>query len=887
MTERPGAAPRAWCGLALIAVLVAALTLPASSAGDAAPAPATYGGDAARTGWYSSQPRLSPGIVAGGTFGKLFSTPVDGQVYAQPLVANGVLVAATETNHVYGLDPETGKILWSRDLGQPWDPVEVSCGDLTPSIGITGTPVIDRATGTVYLFSKTYVDGAGAYLMHALDLKTGAERPNFPVTIAGPAANQPTVSFNPKMELQRPGLLLLDGVVYAGFGGMCDRQPFVGWIVGVSTSGAITTRFVTRTPGGVGGSVWQSGGGLVSDGAGQILFTTGNDGTAPPGIPGADAPADLGQAVVRTAVQPDGSLRATDFFSPYDALKLDTWDADLGSASPVALPPQFGTPSHPHLLVQSGKQGYVYLLDRDHLGGSAQGAGGGDAALLRIGPFGGVWAKPGVWPGDGGWIYYPTGSSSQTNVTGTGHLRAYHAGVDAHGNPTLSLSGTSWDGWGFSSSAGVVTSDSLSSGTALLWAIWAPNGTGAGAQLRAYDPVPVAGRMVLRFSAPIGTSSKFALPGVGDGRVYVGARDGHVLGFGAPVDNPLSLPPLTFPATTIGQSTQLTATVTALKSVTVTGLSSSDPAFALGTPSKSLPAQLVPGDELDVPVSFAPTTAGLAGGGLAVATSGGTVTLELSGTGRTLEPHLDAAPPAVSFGPLALGREATGTVTFANEGASPLTIEGVDLPEAPFSVADPPEPGDVIAGGDAITLAVTFAPTETGADADELALETTGGDEAVGLSGVGAPPPHLTFSSLALDFGSVPLGRSTTRGFTLTNTGGSTLTITKSKPPSRGRFVALTELAESTTLGPGDSLREIVRFTPASLTATNDGWTITGDDGSGVQVVTFTGRGAPPKPQPPPVVRPQPTPPPSQPRASLPAGLRRLRELPHRPIPGG
>ena len=558
-----------------------------------------------RTGWYSPQPRLSPGIVAGGTFGKLFSTAVDGQVYGQPLVATGVLVAATETNHVYGLDPETGKQLWSRDLGQPWNPVEVSCGDLTPSIGITGTPVIDRTTNTVYFFSKTYVAAAAAYLLHALDLRTGAERTGFPVTIAGPASNQPGLTFNPKMELQRTGLLLIDGVVYAGFGGMCDRKPFMGWIVGVSTSGAITTRFATRTPGGNGASVWQSGGGLVSDGPGQILFTTGNAGTAPPGDPGDEPPADLGQAVVRTAVQPDGSLQPTDFFSPYDALRLDDWDADLGSASPEGMPPQFGTPTHPRLVVQAGKQGYLYLLDRDHLGGSAQGAGGGDAALTRIGPFGGVWAKPGVWPGDGGWIYFPTGSTSQTNVPNTGRLRAFHAGVDAHGNPTLSLVASSTDAWGFSSSAGVVTSDGLSSGTALVWTIWSPSGTGAGAQLRAYDAVPVHGTLHLRFSAPIGTASKFALPGVGDGRVYVGTRDGHVLGFGAPVDNPLELPPLTFPATTMGQSTRLTATLTARKSVTITGLSTSDPAFQPGAASKALPAQLAAGDELEVPVSFA------------------------------------------------------------------------------------------------------------------------------------------------------------------------------------------------------------------------------------------------------------------------------------------
>ena len=886
MRKRPGAARRAWSGLALIAVLLAALTLPASSAGDAALAPATYGGDAARTGWYPSQPRLEPGVVAGGTFGKLFSTPVDGQVYGQPLVANGVLVVATETNHVYGLDPETGEPLWSRAFGPAWNPVDVGCTDLTPWIGITATPVIDRATDTVYLTSKTYAGKAAAYLMHALDLHTGAERTGFPVSIGGAASNQPGLSFDPKRELQRPGLLLLDGVVYAAFGGMCDRPPYLGWIVGVSTSGSITSRFVTRTPGGSGASIWQSGGGLVSDGPGQILFTTGNAGTAAAGNPGDEPPADLGQAVVRTTVQPDGSLQAVDFFAPYDALKLDGWDADLGAAAPVALPPQFGTPSHPHLLVQSGKQGYVYLLDRDHLGGSAQGAGGGDAALARIGPFGGVWAKPAVWPGDGGWIYYPTGSTSQTHISTAGYVRAYHAGVDAQGNPTLALAASSTDPWGFSSSAGVVTSDGLTSGSALLWGIWAPGGTGVGAQLRAYDALPVAGSLRLRFSAPIGTSSKFALPGIGDGRVYVGTRDGHVLGFGAPVNNPLELPPLEFPATTIGASAQLTATLTARTGITVTGITSTDPAFAPGTPGAPLPAHLEAGDELDVPVTFAPTTAGLVAGSLDVATSAGTVTLEVSGIGRTAEPHLDTSPPALSWGPLAVGRDATGTVTFANDGASPLTIEHVDLPGPPFSVADPPEEGDVIAGGAAITVPVTFAPTAIGAVADELGLETTGGDDEVGLSGVGAAPPELTLSSHSLDFGAVPLGASSTRGFSLTNTGGSVLTITKSKPPSHGRFVALTDLAESSTIAPGQTVREIVRFTPTSFASATDGWTITGDDGNGLQVVAFAGRGSPPRPQALPPVRTKPAPPPSQPRAAVPGGLRRLGELRHRPIPG-
>src|SRR2546423_8670989 len=203
----------------------------------------TIGKDGQRTGWYPDQASLTPSLVSGGTFGQSFSTPIDGQVYAQPLVSSGTLLVATETNNIYGLDPVTGAQKWTRNLGTPFNPADLTCSDISPSVGITSTPVVDPATNIAYLTSKVYVSGTlgpATYYMHAVDMATGNEVSGFPVQIQGTAANDPTHTFDGTHQLQRPGLLLMNGVVYAGFGAHCDRKPYEGWVVGVSTAGKIT-----------------------------------------------------------------------------------------------------------------------------------------------------------------------------------------------------------------------------------------------------------------------------------------------------------------------------------------------------------------------------------------------------------------------------------------------------------------------------------------------------------------------------------------------------------------------------------------------------------------------------------------------------------------------
>ncbi len=384
--------------------------------------------------------------------------------------------------------------------------------------------------------------------MHAVALADGAERPGFPVTIEGNAQNEPGQVFSADTENQRPGLLLMNHVVYAAFGSVCDTEPFQGWVFGVSTAGAITARWVDRSGSGTSGNgIWMSGAALTSDAPGDILLATGNGvsgGTPGISTPGDDPPADLGESIVRLRVQSDGSLAPVDFFTPAHAPSLEPIDGDLGSGGVVALPnPPFGTADFPSLLVQAGKTGVVTLLDAHSLGGCRQGPGGGDLVVQEVDPpRGGVFSKPAVWGGDGGWVYVPTATDVGSVEGSSGFLDAYQfkVGLGGAGRPTLELAGSSSDALGFGSSAPVVTSDGDASGSALVWIVWNPNESGQGAELRAYDALPVDGVLPLRFRAPIGVGSKFNPPGVAANHVYVGTRDGHVVGFGLATGLPVS-----------------------------------------------------------------------------------------------------------------------------------------------------------------------------------------------------------------------------------------------------------------------------------------------------------------------------------------------------------
>ena len=826
----------------------------------APPPPATadvvrYGGDNLNTGWYADQHGLNPNAVSASDFGQLWSTNVTGQVYAQPLVSNGTVFIATEDNTIYGLDERTGAVRWTRAVHPtPWHTADLQCPDISPNMGVTGTPVIDPATNTAYFYAKTYANGSSGpamWYLHAVDVATGAERSGFPVPLFGNATNAPTLAFDPTQQAQRPGLLLMDGVVYAAFGGHCTRYPYQGWVVGVSTSGSIRTLWATTDPGNgeFGGGIWQSGGALVSDRPGSILFATGNGSPPTTPTPGTSPPnTGLGISVVRLSVQPNGSLAPTDFFSPHNSLQLAEQDIDLGSGAPLVLPPEsFGTAEHPHLAVEVGKDGNVFLLDADDLGGHKQGPNGGDKVVSRAGPDGGVWSRPTPWGGDGGYVYIATSSPGATGSGSSGVLHAYKYGLDGAGTPTLSLVATANESLGFGSGPPVVTSSGTTTGSAVLWQIQRfTNGSG---QLNAYDPVPVNGVLNLRRSFNLGATMKFTQPGVSGDKLFVGAN-GHVMAFGRPTDSVFAASVPSFPKTTIGQSSSANVVFTARQATTVsdaTVASGGAPnEFAItGPPAPPHGTALKVGDTVTYPVTFTPTVVGPGTSTLTVTTPQGIAVATLTGVGQSPNPLLVSNPTEAPFGTIAVNTTRSSAITLSNAGAQPVTFNTVTAPAAPFSATGLPAPGSQLASGASIAVNLTYAPTALGDHSGQLAITSTGGNLTIPLTGAAGTPGMLSVSPTTITYPNTPIGGWAEASFTVTNTGGSDLTIVKSKPPLGGAFSALTNLPEGTRIGAGHSVIERVRFAPTTATTQTASWDL-GGDGSSPQIsVNLTGTGTP------------------------------------------
>lgn len=804
----------------------------------AAPAQADVGTvsvDPLRTAWDKTEPGLAPSQVSSSDFGQQFSTAVDGQVYAQPIVVGSMVIVVTENNNVYGIESASGAVKWSRNIGPAWPSSAIGCGDLVPNIGITGTPVYDPASGAVYFAGKVN-DGPDTlhphWYVHAVDAATGAERTGWPLMLTGAATNAPAVSFNPYTAMQRPGLLVMGGSVYLAFASHCDHGPYVGFVAGVNIATRSLKLWATEDASSNGkAGIWMSGGGLVSDGPGRILFSTGNGTTPAPG-PGTNPPGALSESVVRLAVSGDGSMSAQDFFSPNDAAQLDANDQDLGSGGPVGLPPGFGTSAHPHLLVQVGKDGRIFLLDRDDLGGRGQGSNGGDKILGLSGPYNGVWGHPGVWGGDGGYVY---------TVENRGFLRASKYGVSGTGLPALSSAGTSTETFGYTSGSPIVTSDGTASGSALVWVIYSDGPTGGNGQLRAYDALPTNGVVRLRWSAPIGTASKFAVPATDSGRVYVGTRDGHLLAFGRPANAALVASPVDFGSIAVGTTGQATLTVRASRTVTITGISVGTP-FGVSRPT--LPVTLQTGQTLSMPVTYTPTAPGPSSTVLTFTTDVATVGVDLHGTGT--QPGFSATPASLDFGDRAVGSSMTMTVNITNTDTKPESISSVGPPAAPFTAAGLPAVGSTISAGASVAVSVTYRPTAAAASASALTVSGPAGSVTVRLAGTGVDgTARLVTSPSTVAFGQVPVGQSVTKSFDISNTGNLALTITKAAPPA-APFTVSNPVAEGQKLNPGDVIHQSVTFSPSTVGAVTGTYQITSDDGNGPQNVTLTASGVAP-----------------------------------------
>ena len=829
--------------------------------------------DNLQTGWYPNEPQLAPSAVTGGDFGELFDTQLIGAVYAQPLISQPTVLAVTEADDVYGLNATSGTRTWQRSFGTPADPLlQIGCADIGASMGITGTPVIDPATDTAYFVAATSggTGGATEWFMDAVNVQTGATPAGWPaggVPIQGSANGDPGTVFNGQWQTQRPGLVLVNGVVYAAFGAQCDYGNWQGWLIGVSESSATITTMWSSETGVVnpptfqpGGGIWQSGSAPVVDSQGNIYVATGNGDIPSSPKSGTDTSVrNFGEAVVKLSTA-GGTLQPVDFFIPSDAPYLNSVDGDLGSGGPVALPSSMGTPQEPHVLLEVGKEGMIYSLNMDALGGYQHGPLGSDAVPSETGPYGGVWSKPTVWPSDGGYVYMPTGAGS---------LNVFQRMVSASGAVYFQLVGAttnSGNTFSFGSGKPIVTSNGTTSGSSLLWIIHDSNSSGTGAQLQAYNPIPQNpgpnGTLLDVWNSPTFTSSKFSEPGVDNGIIYVGTKDGTLLGFGLLSS---STPALTgdnvdFPPTTVSQSINETATFTATTSTTVSSFTQAGSAFAMGEPDQTLPASLTAGQSITVPVTFTPNAIGANTGTLVANVTSGTATVTLSGDGLSAtEPISATEPRSVTPGVADFGHQPIGgsmqsqPVTFTNVSASAVTITGLSAPALPFAVTGAPASGTLLGAGASITVTVTFSPPGSSGDFEHVfggvaTLHTSVGDFGVPVSGAADPAAQINIAPTALTFGNVALGSSATLNFDLRNQGGLPLTITESTPPGTNGFAALTDpftqlAADGGKLAPNTSIQESVKFTPTSSGPVSATWLLEGNDGSGVQTVTMTGTG--------------------------------------------
>jgi len=361
-------------------------TLIGASAAAAQPSVVTYHNDNARTGRYLNEILLAPSGLMPGRFGRRYFWAVDGAVYAQPLYLSRVKIAGKgfhnvlfvatshDTLYAFDADEESAAPLWqvsflNAALGvTSVTGAEVGCGVL-PELGINGTPVIDSASGTIYFVAYTKEPGNQyIYRLHALDVTSGAERAGSPVEI------QPE-GFVALAHKQRTALLLSNGEVYSSWSGNCDDGTYHGWLMAHDSKTLSLTSFFNASPGDSGASFWNGGAGPAADEQGNIYVVSANG-----DFDGDSAAARYDESVLRFTGEP--GLLLADQFTPFNKLVLDAEDLDLGSSGAVILPDEAGNAAHPHLLFTSGKEGRMYLLDSQSLGGVQ--AGNDNRALASL-----------------------------------------------------------------------------------------------------------------------------------------------------------------------------------------------------------------------------------------------------------------------------------------------------------------------------------------------------------------------------------------------------------------------------------------------------------------------------------------------------------------------
>jgi hypothetical protein len=597
----------------------------------------TFRNDIASTGLNPGETQLTTANVKVGSFGKLFATTVDGQVYAEPLIDTGVTIAAgpntspgaagihdvafvaTENDSLYAIDASVagGAVLWKRSFLGTSDPTnntlgataittvsngDVNSGDIQPSIGITGTPVIDGTTNTIYLVAKTKetIGGATHFVqrLHAVNLADGTDRVapfligdttngntnNTAIYVYGSGDGHVTdpyngtgrqvVQFNALREHQRGALNLVGSNLYVEWASHGDNGPYHGWVAewdvsALTTSGFALKGVLNTSPNNGLSGIWQGGGRLVFEPDGSAFyFESGNGSGGAPTLNANGFPtnANFNEALVKvvadtttsaTNQNPNGwGLKVVDYFIPYNVAALDGADSDFGSGAPILLPDSAGIPGHPHLMVAGGKEGKLYVVDRDNLGHFDP---SNDHVLNAVPNGSGQNTPP---KAVSGLLSTPAWFNGKLYVLSgyTGHAFAF----TINSNGTLaSASQTAISSFGSLPGSPVVSSNANQNGV-----VWVMD-RGAN-QIHAYDATTLATELWNSGQAAggadtLGAVVKFASPTVANGEVYVGTSNSLVV-YG-----------LTPPANAVPTAPVLTATALSGTSINLTWTDSTSP----------------------------------------------------------------------------------------------------------------------------------------------------------------------------------------------------------------------------------------------------------------------------------------------------------------------
>ena len=493
----------------------------------------THHNDTARTGANLKEFGLTTATVTTATFGKLFQCTIDAAAYAQPLwVANltvngarhNVIYVATQHNTVYAFDADNSACqnLWGgpKSLNPSGETFvtsnDVACTDLVPDIGIVGTPVIDPVSNTIYIVTKTKNSGTTTMhqRLHALDLATGAEK-GTPTEIQAQVngtGNESTggkVPFDPLINNERPALLLSGNHVIISWASHCDNGPYHGWVMSYNATTLAQEAVHNVSPNGALDGIWMSGGGPAADSAGNIYYASGNGSWN-----GTDA---FGDSIVRLGPVAGNSFGSIDYFTPTNQDVLSNADTDVGSGGLVLLP-DLGSGAHPRLLVQAGKEGKVYLVDRDNMGKMClSGCIGGDPQIVQElpGAVGGMWASPTYWNGS---VYFGGNGDS---------IKAFSFNAGGSGKLSTSATSSTSKTFGFPGASPSVSSSGNTNG--ILWALDNGNRSSTTAQhLYAWDATNLANMLYNSTQSGArdtpGGAVKFTVPTVANGKVYAAGQ---------------------------------------------------------------------------------------------------------------------------------------------------------------------------------------------------------------------------------------------------------------------------------------------------------------------------------------------------------------------------